>query len=99
MAGVEIVSLLVVHMAAVLILIGLIRGESRRPQDEEMSGGLPPGGGGPAPAGPWPHGGLPLADAAPGRVRLREEVLLRDQLPCGPRRGSDCPGRTPARVR
>jgi hypothetical protein len=43
-------------------------------------------------------GGLPLPDAVPARVRLRDHTRLADLLPTPPRRPAREPGRTPRRV-
>jgi hypothetical protein len=43
-------------------------------------------------------GGLPLPDAVPARVRLRDHTRLADLLPTPPRRPERDPERTPRRV-
>jgi hypothetical protein len=48
-----------------------------------------------APPGP-DGGGLPLDDARPARVRLREPGRLADRLPTPPRRPAHAPQRAPA---
>jgi hypothetical protein len=48
---------------------------------------------------PGPVGGIPLDDARPARVRLRESARLADLLPPRPRRGVREPERRPARER
>lgn len=87
-------------LMAVLLLPCLrdesIRGLAQQPGEEEDGGG---GGGSDrrfpiAPRGPRP-GGIPLPDAVPARVRLRDERRLSDLLPRLARR----PAREPARPR
>jgi len=93
---------------AALLLLPLLRDErivpaARPDEDDETGGGgndrLRPV----APRGPRP-GGLPLPDAVPARVRLREPARLADLLPSPPRRRREhaptpapAPSRTPAR--
>jgi hypothetical protein len=51
------------------------------------------------PRGPRP-GGIPLSDAVPARVRLREPVRLADLIPArGRREHAPMPTRTPVRGR
>ena len=85
---------------AALLLLPLLRDETvsplAQPGDDEDGGGgggndrLPPI----APRGPRP-GGIPLPDAAPARVRLRDGRRLADLLPRRERR----PVREPATPR
>lgn len=90
-----------------LLLLPCLRDErvaplARQGEDEEDGGGgsdrLRPV----APTGPR-SGGLPLPDAVPARVRLRERTRLADLLPGRERRPahapapSPSPSRTPAR--
>lgn len=51
------------------------------------------------PCGPpdRPSGGIPLDDATPARVRLRDSATLADRLPARARRPAHEPGRTPVR--
>jgi hypothetical protein len=51
------------------------------------------------PGGPpdVPRGGIPLPDAAPARVRLRDHDTLADRLPARVRRPAREPDRAPAR--
>lgn len=51
----------------------------------------------PKPPAP-PRGGIPLPDAVPARVRLREHGRLADQLPNRDRRPVREPERTPVRM-
>jgi len=56
----------------------------------------------PAPTGPHPSpsgDGLPLPDAAPSGVRLREPARLADALPRPARRPAHAPQRAPERER
>jgi hypothetical protein len=46
-----------------------------------------------------PRGGIPLPDAVPARVRLRDERPLFERLPARRRRPATEPGRRPVRVR
>jgi hypothetical protein len=67
--------------------------------DGEDSGGGGGGGGGPRrplPRPSRPSGGLPLPDAEPARVRLRDHMRLTDKLPTRIRRPAREP--TPERV-
>ncbi len=45
-----------------------------------------------------PRGGIPLPDAQPARVRLRERGRLADRLPGRERRPAREPARTPVRI-
>jgi hypothetical protein len=66
------------------------------PSDSGSSGGR--GGGSPRiPRGPGP-GGVPLDDAQPARIRLRDERRLAPRLPARQRRRAAEPERTPAPV-
>lgn len=84
-----------------LMLLPLMRDEriapvSRRDEDEGGGGGsdrLPPT----SPHGPRP-GGVPLPDAAPARVRLREGQRLADLLPRIERRPTHAPAPAPTRT-
>jgi hypothetical protein len=50
-----------------------------------------------APSG-RPRGGIPLPDAEPGRIRLRDHRRFTDQLPRRARRPSREPDRTPVQA-
>src|SRR5215210_644199 len=84
---------------AAVLLVMFMRSDSVTvwsPPDEEGGGGggndrVPPR----RPPGPS-GGGLPLDDAGPARVRLREPWRLADLLPARERRPSHAPGRAPA---
>src|SRR3954452_13281250 len=86
---------------AAVLLLPLLRDErivpiARGEEDDD-------GGGGndrirPTPS-PGPRGGgIPLPDAVPARVRLRESARLADLLPTQPRRREHAPTRTPERA-
>jgi hypothetical protein len=91
---------------AAVMLLPLLRDErivpiAHRGDDEDDGGGgndrVPPA----APRGPR-GGGLPLPDAVPARVRLREPTRLADLIPPPARRGREhapAPRRVPARGR
>jgi hypothetical protein len=71
-------------------------GPDRRPEDGEDGWGRgpkPP----PTPPAP-PRGGIPLPDAVPARVRLREHGRLAERLPGRERRPAREPARRPTRV-
>lgn len=86
-------------VGAVLLIIPALRDH---PEPPPPPGGGSDGGGGlrrPSPQSPvCPRGGLPLPDAVPARVRLREPVRLADLLPAPERRPAREPSRTPTRV-
>lgn len=86
---------------AAVLLLPLLRDERIVPaarSDEEDEGG---GGNDrvrpPAPRGPR-GGGIPLPDAVPARVRLREPVRLADLLPPPARRREHAPTPAPTRI-
>lgn len=87
---------------AALLLAPCLRDEPvvswRRDEEDEGGGGGSDRLGPQAPPGPRP-GGIPLPDAAPARVRLREPARLADLLPATPRRPAHPaePAREPAR--
>ena len=84
---------------AVMLIIPALRDQPEPPQHP---GGGSDGGGGqhvpPAPQPPSGPGGLPLPNAEPARVRLREPGRLADLLPRRPRRPAREPEREPTRV-
>jgi hypothetical protein len=95
-AGMHLLGLL---CAAALILPALRGGSdlppgSERDSDDGWGHGPPPP---PAPVDP-PSGGLPLPDATPARVRLRDHRRLSDLLPRRERRPAREPERQPTRV-
>jgi hypothetical protein len=90
---------------AALMLLPLLRDERIAPvargEEDEDGGGGSDRLGPTAPRGPRP-GGIPLPDATPARVRLREPGRLADLLPAPPRRRREhapapAPTRAPAR--
>jgi hypothetical protein len=90
--------LLGIVCAVVLILPALRDG----PEPPQPPGDGSDGGGGlrrPKPESPVrPRGGLPLPDAVPARVRLREPARLGDLMPRRERRPAREPDRRPVRV-
>jgi hypothetical protein len=80
-------------LCAAALLIPALRSGERPPRDDGGDGGW----GNRRPPAPWPadkpSGGLPLPDAVPARVRLRDHERLPDLLPPRER----CPARGPAR--
>ncbi|HEX4805998.1 MAG TPA: hypothetical protein VFU94_08865 [Conexibacter sp.] len=88
---------------AAIMLLPLLRDEriapvARRGEEDDDGGGGNDRIGPVAPKGPR-GGGIPLPDAVPARVRLREPARLADLLPPAPRRREHAPmpTRTPAR--
>ena len=91
------------HTVALIFAFMLIIPALRdRPEPPRRPGGGSDGGGGrrvpPYPQPPYGPGGLPLPDAEPARVRLREPGRLADQRPPRPRRPAREPERQPSRV-
>jgi hypothetical protein len=84
--------------AAALLLPALRGGSDLPPRGEGSDDGW--GHGPPQPPSPSgsPSGGLPLPDAAPARVRLRDHGRLRESLPRPERRPSREPARDPVRA-
>lgn len=86
-------------VCAVLLILPAIRDQPEPPQPPGSSSD---GGGGlrrPVPRKPVrPWGGIPLPDAQPSRIRLREPGRLADLLPRPTRRPAREPNRRPARV-
>src|SRR5438309_8676090 len=84
---------------AFMLIIPALRDQPEPPWrpggGSDGGGGQPVPPGSPPPAGP---GGLPLPDAEPARVRLREPGRLADLLPRRPRRPAREPERRPTRV-
>ncbi len=88
---------------AAIMLLPLLRDEriapaTRRGEEDDDGGGGNDRLGPIAPQGPR-GGGIPLPDAVPARVRLREPARLADLLPPARRRRehAPAPARTPAR--
>jgi len=93
------VHLLALGCVAVLVVPALRGGQSLPPRRSDSD---PDDGWGndrrpPLNPGDLPGGGIPLADAIPARVRLREHGRLRERLPQRERRPARQPGRLPVR--
>lgn len=95
--GLHLVGLGLVGILFVMFMRSEAAGTSAPPEDDEGSDGgggndrIPPR----APEKP-PPGGLPLPDALPARVRLREPGRLGKLLPAPARRPAHAPQRTPS---
>jgi hypothetical protein len=89
--------LIALLFAAMLFLL-VLRTDTVSPWSPPADGEDDGGGGSPprpqAPSGPRP-GGVPLPDAGPARVRLREPARLADLLPARDRRPAREPERAP----
>ena len=89
------------HLLALMVAAALILPALRdRPEAPPGSDGGSGGGGGRGPSDPQaprtePGGGLPLPDAAPAGVRLRDHRRLADLLPRPERRPAREPDRHP----
>jgi hypothetical protein len=86
-------------IGAALLIIPALRDHPEPPQPpgqgSDGGGGLPR----PAPDVPVrPRGGVPLPDAEPSRIRLRQPGRLADQLPRPQRRPAREPERRPVSV-
>ncbi len=97
-AGLHLLGLILV--CVMLVLFFRSDATTWSPGDEEGDGG---GGGGndrvrPRDSGGPRGGGLPLPDAVPARVRLRDHRRLADLIPRPARRASPEPGPRPRRV-
>lgn len=91
-AGVHLIGL---GCVAVLLIPALREGPTSPPRPDQGGDDGWGRGPGPTPLQPTsPSGGLPLPDAVPARVRLRDHRRLRDVLPARERR----PAREPRRV-
>lgn len=86
--------------AAVLILPALRDSPDLPPQrpDSGPDDGWGRGPGGPPKPPDAPRGGIPLLDADPARVRLRDHRKLQDLVPRRERRPAREPDRTPVRT-
>jgi hypothetical protein len=92
-----------VHLLGIVLAVGLIIPALReRPEFPRHPGEGSDGGGGPRRPSPEtpvrPTGGLPLPDAVPARVRLREPGRLSELRPPPERRPAREPDRVPGRV-
>jgi len=82
-----------------LLILPALRDIDERPpggSDNDDGGGRGPGG--PRLIPPRPRGGLPLPDAVPAGVRLRDHTRLGDHLPGRERRQTREPERTRRRT-
>jgi hypothetical protein len=91
------------HLLALMFAFALIVPALRdRPEPPRRPGDGSDGGGGqrlpPDPQPPSRPGGIPLPDAQPARVRLRERGRLADRIPGRPRRPAREPERQPSRI-
>jgi hypothetical protein len=92
------------HLLGLLCAVALILPALRdRPEAPPGSDGGSDGGGGRGPSHPLapptgPGGGLPLPDAAPAHVRLRDHRRLADHQPHRERRPAREPDREPVRA-
>ncbi len=101
-SGIQMSGLVSVVIVLAVALIGLLlcRHGGSRPGPSDPNPGDGWGKGPPPPDGPRPHhprSGIPLDDAVPARVRLRDEGRLADKLTAPERRPAREPDRTPAR--
>lgn len=98
--GVDLPGLLVLVITLAVAFAPLLLGRraSPGPSDAESDDGH--GGGPPPPRRPpnSPSGGIPLQDAQPARVRLRNHDRLSELLPKGGRRPSRAPANPPTRT-
>jgi hypothetical protein len=83
---------------ALLILPALRDIDERPPGGTDTDDGGGRGPGGPRLIPPRPSGGLPLPDAVPAGVRLRDHTRLGGKLPARQRRPAREPERTPRRT-
>jgi len=101
LGGVDLAGLLYLTIVLAVLFLPVLLGRRgsppRRPDSDSDDGwdngppeppGIPP---------PAPRGGIPLRDAAPARVRLRNHDRLRDRIPARDRRPARAPDREPAR--
>lgn len=99
-AGVDLAG--VVYMVAVLLVLflPLILGRGDPPGQSDSDSGDGWGRGPRQPPTPpnAPKGGIPLDDAEPARVRLRDSGRLADRLPARSRRPAREPHRRPVRI-
>jgi hypothetical protein len=101
LGGVDFAGLLYLAIVlAVLFLPVLLGRRGSPPRRPDADAGDSWGKGPPGPPGippDAPRGGVPLRDATPARVRLRNHDRLRDRLPTRDRRPVREPDREPAR--
>jgi hypothetical protein len=94
-AGVHVLGLAIV---AVLLIPALREGPDSPPSSEGSDEGWGRGPDEPPKRPKSPIGGLPLPDALPARVRLRDHDRLADHIPPHERRPAREPERSPVRV-
>jgi hypothetical protein len=99
-SGVDLPGLLALVITLVVVLAPLLLGRRASPGQSDPEPGDGRGGGPRRPCRPpdSPWGGIPLEDAEPGRVRLRNPDRLSDGMPRRSRRGSRAPVRPPTRT-
>ncbi len=100
-SGINLSGLAIVAFVVLVVVVGLLLGRRSRPGPSDPNDGDGWGKGPPRPEpfGPdRPRGGIPLDDAAPARVRLRDDSRLADLLPRRARRPAREPDRAPART-
>jgi len=105
MSGADQMVLLIagLHLFALICVALLLLPALRDVDERPPGGGDGDGGGGRGPGGPKlipprPRGGLPLPDAVPAGVRLRDHTRLGDRLPRRERRRVREPKRAPERT-
>jgi len=99
--GVDLAGLLYLAIVLAVLFLPLLLGRRSTPprgpdsgsddgwgKDPPQPPGIPPDA---------PRGGIPLGDAEPARVRLRDHRRLRDRIPARDRRPAREPEREPAR--
>jgi hypothetical protein len=98
--GIDMPGLGIVVFVVLVVIVGLVLGRLRpgpsdpNPGDGWRDGPPPPD----SPPPGHPSGGIPLDDASPARVRLRERGRMADKLPAPPRRPAREPERAPVRT-
>jgi hypothetical protein len=99
--GIQISGLASVLIVVLVVLVGIILYRGSRPGPSDPNPGDGWRDGPPPPDSPppnHPRGGIPLDDASPARVRLRQRGRLRDKLPAPERRPAREPDRPPVRT-
>jgi hypothetical protein len=95
--SVGLLAFLILFAAALIAALVVTRFRSTPGPSDSGSNGDGGGGSPPVPRGPGP-GGVPLDDAEPARVRLRDGRRLARRLPAHQRRRTKEPTRTPTRA-
>jgi hypothetical protein len=98
--GVDLPGLLALVITLAVVFAPLLLGRRASPGQSDAEPGDGPGGGPRRPRRPpnSPWGAIPLEDAEPARVRLRNPDRLSDLMPGRTRRGSRGPVRPPTRT-